>query len=434
MKNISACIFRSNYIPGLNLCKLILLGFFCILTGIKSYAQNDFRPGYYITLQNDTVNGFIDYRGESRNSNSVLFRKDEFSESIKFDPTEIQAYRFVDGKFYISKKIAPDSGEKIVFLEFLVDGITNLYFYRDLNNYKYFLEDKKGNMLELSNDTKTEKVDGKGEIQTNTNKYIGLLKATFADCKEIQPQIENVSLGHKSLINITKQYHNYVCDYEDCIVYEKKLSPIKVQFAPVLKSGFSFLRIDKGIFSNYDFEPEIHPGIGILINVVIPGIGEKISFETELDLNKYNFHGEYQLQNGSITENYNAYFDLMSLQPTLSVKYTFLNGKVKPTVAIGGYSDIFVGNDQKVVTVKTHTDTVYTFESHETPLASLVMGGFLQLGCNYKLSNHTFFTNLRYCYSAKQQKGITTIIHSINLNVGIFLENKKRLKHGISKL
>ena len=80
--------------------------------------------------------------------------------------------------------------------------------------------------------------------------------------------------------------------------------------------------------------------------------------------------------------------------------------KVKPTVAIGGFSDIFVVNDQKVVTVKTHSDTLYTFESYETPLAPFVMGGFVELGCNYEFSNHTFFTNLRYCYSAKQKQGI----------------------------
>ncbi len=426
MKNIRTNIFRFNYIPTPNYCKVILLGLLYIFSGFKSFAQSDFRPGYYLTLRNDTVKGFIEYRGENKNSNSVLFKKDEFSKPVKFEPSEIKAYRFNDGKFYVTKNIETGSEEKMVFLEFLVDGITNLYFYRDLNNYKYFLEDKKGNMLELSNDTKTEKVDGKGEIQTNTNKYIGLLKATFADCKEIQSQIDNVSLGHKSLINITKQYHNYVCDDEVCIVYEKKLSPIKVQFAPVLKTGISFLQFDKEFFSNYDFEPAIYPGIGILMNTNIPGIGEKISFEAELDFNKYNFQGKYQVQNGSITENYNAYFDIVSLQPTLSVKYTFQNRKVKPTVAIGGYSDIFAGIDQKVVTVKTHSDTVYTFESYETPLASFVMGGFVQLGCNYEFSNHTFFTNLRYCYSAKQQKGISTIIQSVNLNVGIFLGKQRK--------
>lgn len=202
--------------------KLLVTSLFVASFIFQAEAQTDFRNGYYITLENDTVFGLLDYRGEVKNSQTCVFKNDDSAEPQKFNPGEIQSYRFTDGKFYVSKKIETDSVERNVFLEFLVDGITNLYFLRDINNYKYFLEDKNGKFLELSNETITEKVDGKGEIQRKSNRYIGVLLASFADCKEIQPQINNVNLGHKSLINITKNYHNYVCDTEECIVYEKK--------------------------------------------------------------------------------------------------------------------------------------------------------------------------------------------------------------------
>lgn len=396
-----------------------------ILSGVYVSAQTDFRNGFYITLENDTVYGLVDYRGEVRNSQTCVFKKNEVAEPVRFDPAEIQAYRFTDGKFYISKKINTGDEEKTVFLEFLVNGITNLYFFRDINNYTYFIEDKNGKLLVLSNEKITSNVEGKGEVQRNSNKYIGILRVTFADCKEIQPQINNVSLGHKSLINITKNYHNYVCDTEECIVYEKKVPSAKVRFAPVLKTGVANFHFDKGIFLNYAFDPEVYFGAGFLMNTVYPGINEKLSFEAELDLNKYNFHGSYQEMNGAITETYNIYLDLLSLQPTISVKYTFPTGKLRPTVAVGGFADIFVGNNQKVVTEKQHQDTVYTYESYETPLTPLVFGGFAQLGCNYELEEHTFFTNLRFCYSTNQDQGIKNIITSINLNVGMFL-NKRR--------
>lgn len=313
----------------------------------------------------------------------------------------------------------------MVFLEFLVDGITNLYFFRDINYYVYFLEDKNGKLLELSNETITEKIDGKSDIQINTNLHIGVMKATFADCKEIQPQINNVTLTHKSLIKLTKKYHDYVCDDDVCIVYEKTIQPITVRFAPVLKAGVADFRFDRGFFSNYNFDPELFYGAGFLMSTVFPGINEKLSFDAELDLNKYNFHGSYQEMNGAIIENYNVYLDLLSLQPTISVKYTFPTGKFRPTLAVGGYAEIFVGNDQKIVTEKQHQDTVYTYESYETPLTPAVFGGFAQLGCNYEITEHTFFTNLRFCYSTNQDKGINNIITSINLNVGMFL-NKRR--------
>jgi len=419
-------IFRFNKLIGLNSLKFSLLIFVLFTAILKGMAQTDFHEGYYITLENDTVFGLVDYRGEVKNSQVCIFKKEDLSLPVKFEPTEIQGYRFIDGKFYISNQINTGNEEKTVFLEFLVNGITNLYFYRDINNYMYFIEDKNGKLLLLSNEVITSNVEGKGEVQRNSNKYIGVLKATFADCKEIQPQLNNVSLGHKSLINITKSYHNYVCDTEECIVYEKKVPSAKIRFAPVLKTGVANLRFSKGIFSNYSFEPEIYFGAGILMSTVFPQINEKLSFEAELDFNMYNFHGSYQVKNGSIMEYYDAYFDLKSLQPTISVKYTFPTGKVKPTVAVGGFADIFAGINQKVVTVKQHPDTAYTFESYdETPLTSAVFGGFVQLGCNYEIPNHTLFTNLKFCYSSNQDQGIKTIIQSVSFSVGIFL-NKRR--------
>ncbi len=399
--------------------------FLLILSGFQVLAQTDFRNGYYITLENDTINGLVDYRGEVRNSQTCVFKKNDDTEPMQFNPNDIMSYRFNDGKFYISKQINTGDEEKTVFLEFLVNGITNLYFYRDINNYTYFIEDKNGKLLALTNETITSNVDGKGEVQRNSNKYIGILRATFSDCKEIQPQINSVGLGHKSLINITKSYHNYVCDTEECIVYEKKVPSAKIRFAPVLKTGVANFHFDKGIFSNYTFDPELYFGAGFLMNTVFPGINEKLSFEAELNFNLYNFHGFYEVQNGLIKESYDVYHDLLSLQPTISVKYTFPTGKVRPTMAIGIYADIFAGNDQKVVTVKQHPDTVYTYESYETPLTNAVFGGFAQLGLNYELENHTFFTNLRLCYSTNQDQGIKNIIQSVNLNLGMFL-NKRR--------
>jgi len=425
MKYSVALIFRLNKLFGLNSLKFSLLIFLILTALLKGIAQTDFREGYYITLENDTVFGLVDYRGEAKNSQVCIFKKEELSVPVKFEPTEIKGYRFIDGKFYISNPINTGNEEKTVFLEFLVNGITNLYFYRDLNNYMYFIEDKNGKLLLLSNEVITSNVEGKGEVQRNSNKYIGVLRATFADCKEIQPQLDNVSLGHKSLINITKSYHNYVCDTEECIVYEKKVPSAKIRFAPVLKTGVANLRFSKGIFSNYSFEPEVYFGAGILVSTVFPQINEKLSFEAELDFNMYNFHGSYQVQNGSIMEYYDAYLDLKSLQPTISVKYTFPTGKVKPTVAVGGFADIFAGINQKVVTVKQHPDTVYTFESYETPLTPAVFGGFVQLGCNYEIPNHTLFTNLKFCYSTNQDQGIKTIIQSVSFSVGIYL-NKRR--------
>ncbi len=408
--------------------RLFLLSLLLLITIFKVFSQTSYRAGYFITWENDTVHGLIDYRGEVRNSSFCSFKQDETSEPKRYEPSEIQAYRFDEGKYYISRSITLQGQEKQVFLEFLVNGIANLYFYRDLNNYSYFIEDKNGEWLELTNDVITEQRDGKGAVQRSSNRYIGLLKATFADSHEIQPQIDRASLAHKSLINLTKSYHYYVCmDDEECIVYEKKLPLMKVRVAPVVRSGVAFLSFVEGIHSNYNFNPIFYPSAGFLINASLPRMNEKLSFEVELDVNSYNFHGSYEEQNRMIMEYYDAYIDIISLQPSMAVKYTFPARKIKPTISAGVSTEIFASTEQNIVTVKVHSDTIYTFQSPDIPVAAFVPGGFVQLGCNFPVfKNKTAFANLRLNHAAKRHHGIRMQLQSVNLNVGMYLSKGKK--------
>jgi hypothetical protein len=40
------------------------------------YAQLDFRPGYIVTHQGETVQGLINYRGDGRSQRLCTFKKD----------------------------------------------------------------------------------------------------------------------------------------------------------------------------------------------------------------------------------------------------------------------------------------------------------------------------------------------------------------------
>jgi hypothetical protein len=78
------------------------------LSSLSGFSQTDFRPGYYISLKNDTVYGLIDYRGEIRDSKVCTFRKDENSEPVKFEPKDIKAYRYTEASFIFPKTSLKD--------------------------------------------------------------------------------------------------------------------------------------------------------------------------------------------------------------------------------------------------------------------------------------------------------------------------------------
>ena len=75
-------------------------------------AQPDFREGYVINNQGDTLRGTIDYRGDLMMGSICRFL-DPAGRIQEFSPDSIASYRFNDGKFYVSKDV---EGQKF-FLE-----------------------------------------------------------------------------------------------------------------------------------------------------------------------------------------------------------------------------------------------------------------------------------------------------------------------------
>jgi hypothetical protein len=87
-------------------------------------AQSDFKPGYIITLQNDTVYGKIDNRGELLMAQVCIFKSLQ-GEKHDYTPSEIKAFRITDEKYYIAKLL----NGNMVFLEFLIKGKNKYLLY-----------------------------------------------------------------------------------------------------------------------------------------------------------------------------------------------------------------------------------------------------------------------------------------------------------------
>jgi hypothetical protein len=108
-------------------------------------AQNNFTPGYIISNTNDTIRGYI----QQFTSGSTIcnFKKSTEGPAIAYTPVDISAYRFDDnGKFFVSKEAPLESGNKILFLEFLIKGKASIYFMRD-NMEHYFIETEKDELI-----------------------------------------------------------------------------------------------------------------------------------------------------------------------------------------------------------------------------------------------------------------------------------------------
>ncbi|MDX2443918.1 MAG: hypothetical protein QNK30_08975 [Bacteroidales bacterium] len=388
---------------------------------IAIFGQTDFRAGYIVTNDLDTIFGEIDNRGDMRNCRICSFRMNQQAGIMEYQPADIHSYRLTEGKYYISKIVPVNVDKRQVFAEYLVNGITDLYYYRDGSNDHYLIEEEDGSIHELTDKKEKIYVDGKS-YERESYKHIGLLKAAFSDCMEVQPEIENASLSHKSLIQITSDYHDYVCDGEKCIIYEKEIPAFRLVVAPLAGIGFSSISFSKHqILTKIHFENNLAPFLGLQLNASAPRINERISLQLASSLSKdyyYGFHQEEFIYSVTILD---AHLNTLFLKSSFALKYTFPNGKVRPTVTAGGLMNVLLWGSSGYVAEQVSGQVVSLSAYTDLPINNILWGGFIQLGLDYHLlKEREFFSNLGLDMGKGSSTEASTKLWSVSLSMGTY--------------
>src|SRR4051794_24296235 len=89
-----------------------------------TFSQSDFRSGFIVTNERDTVHGLLDYTS-GRKSNTVCYYKKALnSETTTFTPEQLAGYGFDNDKVFVTMALKPG---RLIFLEVIVNGIVSLY-------------------------------------------------------------------------------------------------------------------------------------------------------------------------------------------------------------------------------------------------------------------------------------------------------------------
>lgn len=281
-------------------------------------AQSFFEKGFLLTNSGDTIHGYIQANSGKTLSRFCSFKTDKHSEIQMFRPSEILGFRFLNSKYYVSKKITTDSLVRLVFLEYLIKGKANVYYLNDSNGDRYFFQ-KEGEMLEEISE-KAKFIKSTNGTYKAPSKYKGKIKSILIDRPDIYQQVDQTTLTHVSLIELAKTYHEKVCTTEDCIIYKRK-KPFQVQYG--LAAGYTL--------SNYNFGSQLitNFGSGAQFGLTI-NIKDFIPSNERFELN-FNFLLEkdfrFTLTNHEKNNNENEYvsyqgedFILNSTPGTLNIK------------------------------------------------------------------------------------------------------------------
>ena len=213
---------------------LLTITCFCVL--IELNAQTDFRPGYVIQLNGDSLIGEIDYRIDNILSSRCRFRKSATDSIQTFYPGTITGYRFYNSKYYVSKNI--DGID--YFIEYLLQGAINLYSQQDDQwNTHYYIEKNGAPLIEIPYEEGI-RYSETGKYTYATTKHIGILRYYMSETPQLYGKIERLRKPErKELLKLSEEYHNIVCDSVQCVIYEKRLPKFKIN--PQLVFGVTSL-------------------------------------------------------------------------------------------------------------------------------------------------------------------------------------------------
>jgi outer membrane protein W len=231
--------------------------------------------------------------------------------------------------------------------------------------------------------------------------------------------LEQAKLTHKSLIKLTKEYHDYVCEDQECIVYEKDLGPPRIYFAPVIGITSSAIKFDQGFYSGFQYEGSQDITYGLQVNAVLTRLNEKLSLQLDLLYQKSEYYGTYR-------NYYELFINTSLFQSSVLMKYSFPKRRIRPSIGLGLLGNFFLDIKARAIVDNVQGSPPKEHDLNDIYMGDQHIGAIAQFGLNYRIfSNREAFTNFRYVISQGAAKGpdgpVKTTINSLNLSLGMYL-------------
>jgi hypothetical protein len=327
--------------------KIIFLIISFVLIANNSFCQNDFRNGYIITLEKDTIIGQVNYRSNTKNYKSCIFKDKQ--EEREYYPDEIFGFGYNNDKFF-SSQIVEGS-----FVEVLVLGEISLF----KSQNKYHLK-KDTSVYDLESFTEEVVIDGKVGIIEN-NRWRGITSYLISDCiNNPNSIVSNLKLDEKSLTKLVVRYNK--CKGLDYTEFKVSKPWIKYDYGAavgIARSEIQFRNMSGSMSYLDDSYSSINPSIGVLFDISSPRIAEKIAFQGEVHFIKSSYSSLVILDNTS-TVYHDTYIDLSTLSVPLSLKYSFHEKEYGLYLQGGINYDYHLISKSKLLSESVTGNVVYT--------------------------------------------------------------------------
>lgn len=308
------------------------------------YAQKNYLPGSVITLEGDTLKGFINYLNWEENPDTIDYRPAKNSPTTQFTPAELESFQVKD-EIYVSatveietklyrygiKELYPklDFDTSTVFLQTIIQGPKSLFIHRgarDRENF-YIYEKGKYHLLVF-----------KHYLGSGVNEKYDMLDARFVqqlsyylrDCRQLRFEIEQMTYTRQAFEKVFSNY--YACIDADMSFYRKMEH---TKFEPSILAGISISTLNfqgKSVPNRYtnlaksDYSSSTNFSAGISVDMRLPRNLRKISLVGELLYAGYTIEGlrQFSINENTYTNNYSRFeYEYIKINFLYRYRYIF---------------------------------------------------------------------------------------------------------------
>jgi hypothetical protein len=268
---------------------ILFLQFISVIT----FSQTNFQSGYIVTINNEKIQGSIDYRNWAISPRIIRFKKGE-NTIREYSVNELKEFSVADEK-YISRTFLVDSSSSKYgamsstskaenrteksFLRILVQGSSTLLLYKDENRHHYFMEEDTIKLVELLSKEflanphvllpMEQYLTSINQYFTTKDQYKGQLKYYWRKYPTLYQQIDLLEYEEKSMINLFNSYEKLKGTHPYIEKPKKGVSYLFSLVGGVSQTNFKFESIINTTKPfEIAFDPTISPALGIGLEIV----------------------------------------------------------------------------------------------------------------------------------------------------------------------
>ena len=255
--------------------KRCALALFCLLSQVV-LSQTDYREGFIVTQNSDTIKGLIDYKESSGQYFKCKFKRSSDTKTKTYDPSQLKAYWFVNDKRFVSKTVQINEESINLFLEYLVKGRVSLYS----DSINYFVQKDQDSLIHLQNERLQVKQDQKTYAK-NSNRHVAILRYMLRDCPEVKNQINHIVLTEKKLTVLIENYNN--CIGAKSVSFKAKKQWAVAKISPMIglnssTKDYTLIVGNRGYFKTFPAAYLLYGGVNF--DFFFPRIHERLFFNT----------------------------------------------------------------------------------------------------------------------------------------------------------